>query len=120
MVAHDNGQLCKWAEGDISNVIRPKRQQGASPRVKCPRCKKPGNLGWLTNANVRPEERLFTIRYYVRHEVVPGTWGKAKKVERHRRCQSFTPEQRIAILKQVGRYIADPPRPQRDNTKKSR
>jgi len=32
-------------------------------------------------------------------------------MERRRRCQSFTPEQRIAILKQVGRYIADPPKP---------
>jgi hypothetical protein len=35
-------------------------------------------------------------------------------MKRRRRCQSFTPEQRIAILKQVGRYISDPSKPHKD------
>jgi hypothetical protein len=35
-------------------------------------------------------------------------------MNRLRRCRSFTPEQRTAILKQVRRYIADPPKPRTD------
>ena len=109
IVAHDNGQICKWAEyASIFNVAKPKKAY-----VKCPKCGDRGRLNWAYDIHAIKEERPFTFKYIVVHERVQGTWGKLK-VERRRRCQSFTPEQRIAILKQVGRYIADPPKPHRD------
>jgi hypothetical protein len=115
MVAHDNGQICKWAEyASILNVARPKKA-GTQTYIKCPKCGDRGRLNWAYDKYAIKGERPFTFKYIVVHERVPGTWGGEGKVERRRRCQSFTPEQRITILKQVGRYIADPPKPHGDN-----
>jgi hypothetical protein len=116
MVAHENGQICKWAEyASIFDVAKPKKRKGGIPTyIICPKCGERGRLNWAYDIHAVKEERPFTFKYIVVHERVPGTWGKVK-LERRRRCQSFTPEQRIAILKQVGRYIADPPKPPREN-----
>ena len=110
MVAHDNGQICKSAEyASISSVSKPKKS-GTSTYIKCPKCGDHGRLNWAYDTQAPKEERPFTFKYVVVHETIPGTWGK-EKMKKHRRCQSFTPEQRITILKQVGRYISDPPKP---------
>jgi hypothetical protein len=57
------------------------------------------------------EDRPFTFNYIMVHEPIQGLWGKTKETKRRRRCQSFTPDERVQILKQIGRYIADPPIP---------
>jgi hypothetical protein len=115
MVAHNNGQICKWAEyTSIFNFIKPEKgNTRKSTYVKCPKCGDRGRLNWAYDIHANKGERPFTFIYIVVHERIPGTWGKIK-MKRRRRCQSFTPEQRIAILKQVGRYISDPPQPYRD------
>jgi len=40
MVAHDNGQICKWAEySSIFNVTKPKKKKAGTPTyIKCPKC----------------------------------------------------------------------------------
>jgi hypothetical protein len=112
MVAHDDGQICKWAEySSIRNVTRPERKRPGMPTlITCPKCGDRGRLNWAYDVHATKEERPFTFTYIVVHEQIPGTWGKEKMIRR-RRCQSFTTKQRIAILKQVGRYITDPPKP---------
>jgi len=113
MVAHEDGQICKWAEfASMQLVGRPKKKnKGETPTyVICPRCGERGRLNWAYDINARKGERPFSFRYVVVHESIPGTWGK-EKMKKRRRCQSFTTEERISILKQIGRYIADPPKP---------
>jgi hypothetical protein len=112
MVAHDNGQICKWAEyASIFDVTKPNKKKGRTPTyIKCPNCGELGRLNWAYDKNAKKEERPFTFKYIVVHEIIPGSWGK-ENVKRRRRCQSFTEEQRIEILKQIGRYISDPPKP---------
>jgi hypothetical protein len=109
MVAHDDGYICKWAEyANMQSMARPKKKsRGESPYIKCPKCKKEGRLNWAYDIHATKGERPFTFKYILVHERIPATQGKVRYI----RCQSFTPEQRIAILKQVGRYIADPPKP---------
>jgi hypothetical protein len=68
-----------------------------------------GRLNWAHDLGARKEERAFTFKYEVVHEKIKGTWGKDKKQKR-RRCQSFSREERISILKQIGWYISDPPK----------
>jgi hypothetical protein len=108
MSAHDDdSRPCKWVEAtDIDNFARPQRRPGTSPIVTCPKCKKRGNLTWFLDDKAPPEQRDFSIRYYVRHKI--------------ERCMLNNSDERTAALKQVDRYIADPPRPQGDNTEKIR
>lgn len=115
MVAHHNGQICKWAEyASIFHIIKPEKGKARKPTyIKCPKCGDRGRLNWAYDIHASKEERPFTFVYIVVHERIAGTWGKIK-MKRRRRCQSFTSDQRIAILKQVGRYISDPPQPYRD------
>jgi hypothetical protein len=112
MVAHDNGQICRWAEyASIFDVTNPNKKKGKRPTyIKCPNCGESGRLNWTYDLNAIKEERPFTFKYIIVHETLPGSWGKTK-IKKRRRCQSFTPEQRIEILKQTGRYISDPPKP---------
>ena len=46
MSAHnDDSRPCKWVEAtDLDSFARPEIRRGTSPIVKCPKCKKRGNL----------------------------------------------------------------------------
>lgn len=105
MSAHNDGRVCKWSEGSMSTAIRAKRKHGASPVGICPKCQKEGHIHWF----LPHQDELLNIRYYVLHEVIPGTWGK-EKMKRRRRCYINKQEHRTTLLKQLGRYIADPPK----------
>lgn len=113
MVAHEDGKIHKWAEyANILDVTAKKKKKSRSPTfIKCPKCGKKGRLNWARDIHAAKDERPFTIKYIVIHEKIRGTWGKEKKVAKRKRHQTFTPDQRISILKQIGRYIADPPKP---------
>ncbi len=119
MVAHDDGQICKWAEfARISEVTTTKKNRSGTPtHIKCPRCGKRGRLNWARDIHAAKDEIPFTIKYIVVHKKIPGKWGKKRKVNKRERCQTFTPVQRISILKQIGRYIADPPKPRAETVK---
>lgn len=111
MVAHESGQICKWAEyTSIHNLARPEKSKSPT-YIKCPKCGSSGRLNWAHDLSARKEEQPFTFSYIIVHEKTKGTWGSGKtKMDKRRRCQSFTQDQRVAILKQIGRYIADPPK----------
>jgi len=111
MVAHENGRVCKWAEYTNSYGSKPEKKKAGDPTyITCPDCGERGRLNWAYNLQASKEERPFSFKYLVVHEEIGGTWGRVKTKKR-RRCQSFTREQRISILKQIGRYISDPPIP---------
>jgi hypothetical protein len=111
MVAHDDGRICKWAEYSNNFGPKPEKKKGVDPTyIICPECHKRGRLNWKYDLQAPKVERPFSFKYLVVHEKIGGTWGKVKTNKR-RRCQSFTREQRISILKQIGRYISDPPIP---------
>jgi len=109
MVAHENGRVCKWAEYTNSFGSKPEKKKAGDPTyIICPDCGERGRVNWAYNLQASKVERPFSFKYLVVHEEIEGTWGKGKTKKR-RRCQSFTREQRISILKQIGRYISDPP-----------
>jgi hypothetical protein len=111
MIGHTNGRICKWAEySSINNLARPEKSKSPT-YIKCPKCGDLGRLNWAHDLHAKKEEQPFTFSYIIVHEKTEGKWGSGKsKMDKRRRCQSFTQDQRIAILKQIGRYIADPPR----------
>jgi len=109
MVAHDDGRICKWAEYSNNFGPKPEKKKGEDPTyIICPNCHERGRLNWAYDLSAPKVERPFTFKYLVVHEKIQGTWGKVK-TDKRRRCQSFSQEQRISILKQIGRYISDPP-----------
>jgi hypothetical protein len=112
MVGHKNGRVCKWAEySSIKDLARPEKSKSPT-YIKCPKCGDLGRLNWAHDSHAKKEEQPFTFSYIIVHEKTKGTWGSGKtKMDKRRRCQSFTPDQRIIILKQIGRYISDPPKP---------
>ena len=99
-VHYDSGITHTWLEYD-SSINATAGSHGVN--IQCPKCGDTGNVYTYTpNFRKHPER----VRYFVKHGLIDGTWGKQKQ-RKFKRCYISDPEQRIAVLKKLGRYIPE-------------
>jgi predicted RNA-binding Zn-ribbon protein involved in translation (DUF1610 family) len=101
-VMHDDGSICDFVEyPSISSFFLDRTKRKRNPKnIVCPACGKEGRI-----SNYRPNKakQFHSWKYLVVHEPTGGYWGKDHKVRRYRRCYMKTENQRMEILKILGR-----------------
>jgi hypothetical protein len=97
---HKDGTEHKWAEYESIFAVLVSRKRYNPKVIVCPVCNKRGRVN-----DYRPNDDPVNTKYVVNHERTAGTWGKAQRVPRRRRCYIKTQEHRDIILMKLGRYI---------------
>lgn len=95
VVEHSTGKVCRWADQD--EPVLKKKKKEAAVEVKCPRCGKTGKVStFYSNYNLPEPDRRLRVRYRILHGSDPV-------------CHIIDGEQRATLLKDLGRYISNPP-----------
>lgn len=99
---HEDESTHKWAEYGSMQAVVDKNKRNVNPKIIiCPVCNRRGRV----NA-YHPNKQIHDhVEYLVTHEKVEGMWGKDNKIAKRRRCYIKKPNDRVAILKKLGRYI---------------
>ena len=97
---HDDNTVHSWTKVDSIESIGKQPKNMKVQRIKCPQCDKVGKaIAYRDNGDGK-------TKYYVKHEKIPGQWGRTKnfRIDKSRRC--YIPEEkRDIVLKKLGRYI---------------